>query len=75
MVGKRTPKHSSNTVDTTTNPVSLIDESDTPIFTRYREYEDLHMLIMDLRIWLELEIPTINDGDMFGQSPLLMLPQ
>lgn len=31
-----------------------------------REHEALHMIVQDLRIWLELEIPVIEDGNSFG---------
>jgi hypothetical protein len=33
-----------------------------------REHEDLHSVIQDLRVWLELEIPLIEDGNSFGRS-------
>ncbi|WVW86909.1 hypothetical protein I302_108964 [Kwoniella bestiolae CBS 10118] len=31
-----------------------------------RELEDLHMLAQDLKVWLELEIPVVEDGNSFG---------
>ncbi|CAD6565410.1 MAG: hypothetical protein TREMPRED_001166 [Tremellales sp. Tagirdzhanova-0007] len=31
-----------------------------------QEHEDLNMLVQDLKIWLELEIPVIEDGNSFG---------
>ncbi len=29
----------------------------------------MHMIAQDLKIWLELEIPVIEDGNSFGPSP------
>jgi len=40
--------------------------------TDHREHEDLHMITQDLRIWLELEIPLVEDGNSFGESPSLL---
>ncbi|ORY34732.1 proteasome activator pa28 [Naematelia encephala] len=31
-----------------------------------KEHEDLHIIVQDLRIWLELEVPIIEDGNHFG---------
>ncbi|OCF61976.1 hypothetical protein L486_01642 [Kwoniella mangroviensis CBS 10435] len=31
-----------------------------------QELEDLHMLAQDLKVWLEMEIPVIEDGNSFG---------
>ena len=33
-----------------------------------REYVDMGIIGQDLRIWLELEIPLIEDGNSFGRS-------
>lgn len=34
--------------------------------TMIREQEDLHLLVTILKMWLELEIPVIEDGNSFG---------
>jgi hypothetical protein len=34
-----------------------------------REHEDLHAMVQELRVWLELEIPLVEDGNSFGKSP------
>lgn len=34
--------------------------------THGREHEDLYLMMMDLRVWLELEIPLVEDGNSFG---------
>jgi hypothetical protein len=39
--------------------------SSLPLHNR-REYEELQMITQDLRIWLELEVPLIEDGNSFG---------
>ncbi|KAI9632886.1 uncharacterized protein MKK02DRAFT_41200 [Dioszegia hungarica] len=36
-----------------------------------RELEDMYMLMTDLRIWLELEIPACDDGDGFVQEEVI----
>lgn len=39
-----------------------------------REFEDLTLIVQDLRGWIELEIPVIEDGNSFGlSSPLSSL--
>lgn len=32
-----------------------------------REYLDMHLICQDLRVWLDLEIPLIEDGNSFGE--------
>ncbi|WWC73677.1 uncharacterized protein I206_107649 [Kwoniella pini CBS 10737] len=32
----------------------------------FKELEELHMLAQDLKVWLEMEIPVVEDGNSFG---------